>query len=82
MLLVTDDLEPFALKYGHLSQIVRLAIETGMPELEAIASATIRSARYLGLHDLGGIAPGYQADFMLLKNTATNLKQELTTCDT
>jgi adenine deaminase len=69
ILLVTDDLEPFALQNGHLSQIVSLAVKAGMPELEAIASATIRPARYLGLHDLGGIAPGYQADFMIAEKS-------------
>jgi adenine deaminase len=66
ILLVTDDVEPSLLIEGHLSSIVRLAIGAGMPELEALAAATIRPARYLGLRDLGGVAPGFLADFLLL----------------
>jgi adenine deaminase len=66
ILLVTDDLEPFALQRGHLSQIVQMAIEAGMSPLDAFASASVRPARYLGLRDQGAIAPGYKADFVLL----------------
>lgn len=66
VMLVTDDIEPSLLVEGHLSLIVGWAIEAGLPPLEAIASATIRPARYLGLRDLGGIAPGFHADFALL----------------
>ena len=67
ILLITDDIEPSLLKDGHLSRIVSLAIDCGMPELEAIAAATIRPARYLGLRDLGAIAPGFRADFMVME---------------
>jgi adenine deaminase len=71
ILLVTDDIEPSLLVKGHLSLIVRLAIEAGMVPVEAIASATIRPARYLGLRDLGGIAPGFRADFAVMDELAT-----------
>jgi adenine deaminase len=71
ILLVTDDIEPSMLVKGHLSLIVRLAIEAGMAPVEAIASATIRPARYLGLRDLGGIAPGFRADFVVMDELAT-----------
>ena len=37
-----------------------------MPPLEAIAAATIRPARYLGLRDHGAIAPGFLADFLVM----------------
>ena len=66
VLLVTDDIEPSLLMRGHLSLIVRTAMDAGMPPIEALASATIRPARYLGLRDLGGIAPGFRADFMMM----------------
>ena len=66
ILLVTDDIEPPLLQGGHLSRIVTLAIEAGLPPLEAYASASLRAARYLNLRDLGAIAPGYRADFMLM----------------
>jgi len=68
IILITDDIEPSLLSdgQGHLSRIVTLAIETGMPPLEAIAAATIRPARYLGLRDQGAIAPGFLADFLVM----------------
>ena len=66
IILVTDDIEPSLLADGHLSRIVTLAIEAGMPPLEAIAAATIRPARYLGLRDHGAIAPGFLADFLVM----------------
>ncbi|MDE2853599.1 MAG: amidohydrolase family protein [Chloroflexota bacterium] len=70
IILVTDDIEPSLLIDGHLSRIVALAIETGMPPLEAIAAATIRPARYLGLRDHGAIAPGFLADFLVMDDIA------------
>ena len=70
ILLVTDDIEPSLLVKGHLSLIVNLAIEAGMVPIEAIVSATIRPARYLGLRDLGGIAPGFHADFAVMDELA------------
>ncbi len=66
IILITDDIEPSLLGGGHLSRIVALAIECGMPPLEAIAAATIRPARYLGLRDHGAIAPGFLADFLVM----------------
>lgn len=70
ILLITDDIEPSLLINGHLSLIVQMAIKAGMPPLEALASASIRPARYLGLRDLGGIAPGMSADFMVMDEPA------------
>jgi adenine deaminase len=71
ILLVTDDIEPSLLVKGHLSLIVQLAIQAGMAPIEAMASATIRPARYLGLRDLGGVAPGFRADFLIMDALAT-----------
>ncbi len=71
ILLVTDDIEPSWLTRGHLSLILRAAIDAGMPPLEALAAATIRPARYLGLRNHGGIAPGFRADFAVLDEPAT-----------
>jgi len=72
IILVTDDIEPPLLTdgKGHLSRIVALAIECGMPPLEAIAAASIRPARYLGLRDHGAIAPGFLADFLVMDDIA------------
>jgi adenine deaminase len=70
IILVTDDLEPPLLVAGHLSRIVQLAIQNDLPPLEAWASASIRPARYMGLRHTGGIAPGYDADFVLMRDLA------------
>ncbi|MDE2777488.1 MAG: amidohydrolase family protein [Chloroflexota bacterium] len=70
IILITDDIEPSLLVDGHLSRIVALAIECGMPPLEAIAAASIRPARYLGLRDHGAIAPGFLADFLVMDEIA------------
>lgn len=68
ILIVTDDIEPNRLHEGHLSAMVRLAIERGMPPLEALAAASQRPARYLRLRRLGAIAPGCWADFLILES--------------
>lgn len=70
VILITDDIEPPLLVDGHLSRIVALAIDCGMPPLEAIAAASIRPARYLGLRDQGAIAPGFLADFLVMDDIA------------
>lgn len=77
ILLVTDDIEPSLLVKGHLSLIVNLAIQAGMPPIEAIASATIRPARYLNLRDQGGIAPGFCADFAVMDELAAYPPREV-----
>ncbi len=68
VLLVTDDVEPSMIKYGHISTTVKKAVEKGMPAMEAIASASIRPAHYLNLNNIGLIAPGYKADFLVVKD--------------
>jgi adenine deaminase len=50
--------------------MVKLAVQNGMAPLEALCSASLRPARYLGLRDLGAIAPGYKADFLVLDDLA------------
>ncbi|MFC2095284.1 adenine deaminase C-terminal domain-containing protein [Candidatus Bipolaricaulota bacterium] len=62
ILFVTDDVSPSELLDGHLLSIVSLGITLGLSPIEALASATIRAATYLGLHRHGAIAPGRRAD--------------------
>ncbi len=66
-LLVTDDVPPSLLPDGHLSRVVAQAVALGLPPEEAIAMATARPAAYLGLRHLGAIAPGREADFLVLE---------------
>ena len=67
--LVTDDRHADDLLHqGHLDYTVRLAISSGLDPLLAIRTVTLSTARYFGLKDRGAIAPGYRADFLLLKD--------------
>jgi adenine deaminase len=65
--LVSDDRDPIDLKEnGHLDYLVRAAISFGLPPIRAIQMASINTARYFGLKNIGAIAPGFRADFILL----------------
>ena len=55
-------------KIGHIDNNVRIAISLGMNPIDAIKIATINTARRYGLKHLGAIAPGYQADFIIVDN--------------
>ena len=68
-MLVTDDLHPHdLLKKGHMNHVVDLAIEQGLDPVLAIMMATLSTAQYFGLKDLGAIAPGCQADILILSS--------------
>jgi adenine deaminase len=68
LLFVTDDIPAANLLEGHLNQVVHLAISKGWNPVDAIASATIRPAEYLGIKDLGSIGPGKVASFLIVEN--------------
>ena len=66
---VTDDLHPHdILRHGHLDAVLNLAMEQGLDPLAAIAMVTINPARFFGLRHVGAVAPGYQADLVLLSS--------------
>ena len=65
---VTDDVMADKLRYGHLNELVALAIKMGMPKEMAIYCATFTPARRMHLEDRGAIVPGRIADFILLKD--------------
>ena len=63
----TDDREPdFIVEQGHINQMVRVAVEEGVSPEDALVMATINPATYHRLWRLGAIAPGYQADILVL----------------
>ena len=63
----TDDREPgFIVEEGHINQMVRLAVAEGISPEDALVMATINPASYHRLWHLGAIAPGYQADILIL----------------
>jgi len=64
-LFVTDDRHPKELfEEGHIDSMVRQAIRRGMDPILAIQMATLNSAEYFRLDDLGAVAPGYRADIV------------------
>ena len=68
-LLVTDDRHTIDLiQEGSIDHLVRLAIGAGIDPIRVIQMATINAARAIGLTRIGAVAPGYQADFVILKN--------------
>ena len=62
---VTDDRHPKELlEEGHIHSMVRQAIQWGLDPILAIQMATLNTAEYFGLNNLGAIAPGYRADLI------------------
>lgn len=59
-----DDIE----NEGHINYLVKKAIEYGVDPVKAIQMATINTAEYFGLKNLGAILPGYFADFVIFDN--------------
>lgn len=64
---VTDDRHPEDLK-SHINSMVRKAVEYGVEPIKAIQMASLNTAEYFNLKNLGAIAPGYKADFLVLPN--------------
>ncbi|MHB1325645.1 MAG: adenine deaminase [Thermoleophilia bacterium] len=66
-MLVTDDKHPEDLiELGHIDHLVRMAIARGVEPMMAVQMATINTAAYFGLRDVGAVAPGFRADFAIL----------------
>ena len=67
MAFCTDDREPEHIAAdGHMNAIVRDAVALGVAPEDAIVLASHHPALWHGLDTLGAIAPGYQADLLLL----------------
>ena len=67
--LVTDDRHPQDLvKEGSIDFLIQKAINLGLDPITALRLATINPAQYFRLPRLGGLAPGYQADLVVLDN--------------
>ena len=63
----TDDREPEHIaEDGHINSMVRDAVAAGITPEDALVLATLNPATWHGLRHLGAIAPGYQADLLLL----------------
>jgi adenine deaminase len=68
-LLCTDDREPnFIAQEGHLDQMLRKSVAAGVAAEDALVMATLNAAEYHRLWRLGALAPGYQADVVVLED--------------
>ncbi len=56
------------LREGHIGANIRIAIKEGLSPISAYRMATINTARTYGLKHLGAIAPGMQADLVVLSD--------------
>lgn len=67
--LCTDDRESSdILKTGHMNDVVRQIIKNGMSPIEAVRAGSLHVAEEIGMTNLGAIAPGYVADFLLVRD--------------
>ena len=65
----SDDRECSTLvEHGHMDETLRRAVAGGVDPIRAIQLCTTNTARYWGLSDHGGIAPGYLADMVILED--------------
>lgn len=71
-LLVTDDKHPEDLaELGHIDYIIKKAIEHGADPVTAIKMGSYNVARYFGLRNKGAVAPGYEANLVVLDDLAS-----------
>jgi adenine deaminase len=70
VMLTTDGSSPaFQMESGMTDHLVRMAMEEGTDPVEAYRMVTLNPAAYFGLEDrLGGIAPGRDADILVLRD--------------
>jgi len=71
-ILCTDDCHSGTLVHeGHMDRVVRHAIAQGLNPITAVQMATINTAQHFRLeHELGSIAPGRLADFLIVSDLA------------
>jgi adenine deaminase len=70
LMLTTDGSMPeFYQAHGITDHLIRIALKEGIDPISAYRMATINPAVYFGLdHKIGGIAPGRDADMVILKD--------------
>jgi adenine deaminase len=77
-MLCTDDREPgFIVEEGHINQMVRVAVAEGISPEDAVVMATLNPATYHRLWQLGAIAPGYQADILVLDDLRSFIPRQV-----
>lgn len=70
VMLTTDSSTPaFQVDCGMTDRLIGIAMEEGIDPVEAYRMATLNPATYFGLEDrIGGIAPGRDADILVLRD--------------
>jgi adenine deaminase len=72
LVLCTDDIWPAELlRLGHMDNVVRKAIASGLTPVDAVRAGTLNGAQRNRLHELGAIAPGKLADILLVRDLLT-----------
>ena len=72
MAFCTDDRDPEDIAdSGHINEMVRKAVAAGIAPEDALVLASINPATWHRLDHLGAIAPGYQADLLVLPDLET-----------
>jgi adenine deaminase len=70
--LCTDDRNPLdILDEGHIDFLIRLALKKGIPAAAVYRAASLSTAQCFGIKRKGALAPGYDADIVVLKNYKT-----------
>ena len=67
ILFVTDDRHPEDLLV-HINGMVQRAVECNVNPIKAIQMASLNTAEYFKIQDLGAIAPGYKADLNVFES--------------
>jgi len=77
IMLTTDCSSPaFYAEHGINDRLIRIALEEGFDPVTAYRMCTINPAVYFGMdHEIGGIAPGRQADMLVLRDLADPLPE-------
>lgn len=77
-LLVTDDKHAYDLvSNGHIDAIIRKAVGLGKNPITAIQMATIQAALCFNLKNIGAVAPGYDANLLVLNDLNTVAIEEV-----
>ncbi|HSE93863.1 MAG TPA: adenine deaminase C-terminal domain-containing protein [Methylomirabilota bacterium] len=71
MLTADGSMPAFVRDHGFVDHLLRVAMEGGVPPVDAYRMATLNAATYFGLDaEIGGVAPGRQADVCVLRDLA------------
>jgi len=67
-LFCTDDKHPEDIMKGHIDNNLRMAVSEGLDPVTAIQMATLNAAECYGLKNKGAVAPGFDADLVVLED--------------